>query len=317
MPKTMNWSVYAAAGVFAMAALTGCGDRSLFRPKQEQANAAVATTANNTGAVAESARPESKTNAKRKPDDFLDQFKPGFAEQLAKARTEESANRVEQARDIYEQLIREFPDRWEPYHRLGLVADRQRRHREAKALYEQALILKPLDGQILNDLGYCFYLQGQLDKAESALAKAVAIQPSESRFRNNYGLVLGHLGRIDEALESFRRAGSEADAQYNLAFVFATNDNVEAAKKCFRRALVADPNFTKAREALESFDRYDRLPEEMRDEIHLADDGREWVPYVEATANAGSPSQTASPAGAGFGAQYARQIDTATGAAVR
>jgi Flp pilus assembly protein TadD len=305
MSWTTNWSLYVVSAVFAMATLTGCGDRSWFRPKQEQANAAFARTA----------RPETKTKTKQKPDDFLDDLKPGFAEQMAKARTAESADRLEQAREIYQQLIREFPDRWEPFHRLGIVADRQRRHREARALYEQALILKPLDAQILNDLGYCFYLQGQLDKAESALAKAVAIQPSESRFRNNYGLVLGHQGRLEEALESFRRAGSEADAQYNLAFILATNDNIEAAKKCFRRALVADPNFTQAREALESFERYDRLPDDVRDEIRLADDGREWVPYLEGASHAGSQSQLGSSASGALSALYAAQAESVAGAA--
>lgn len=308
MSKTTNWSLCIVSSVLAMAAVTGCGDRSLLRPTQENANVAASRVAK----PAASARAaQAATKPKQTKDDLLDEFKPGYTDLLAKAHNAESADRLEQAREIYEQMIRDYPDRAEPYHRLGLVADRQRRHREARALYEQALILKPLDAEILNDLGYCFYLHGQLDKAESALAKAIAIQPSESRFRNNYGLVLGHQGRLEEALESFRRAGSEADAQYNLAFVLATNDKVEAAKECFRLALIADPNFTKAREALESFERFDRMPEEVREEIHLADDGREWVPYVEGASNAGGASPPSSPANAGLGALYASQTESA------
>ena len=203
-----------------------------------------------------------------------------YREQMAKAHGHGSSGRYKQARGIYQQLIAGFPAESEPYHRLGLVADKERRHSEAQALFAEALRRSPKNAEIFNDIGYNFYLQGQLAKAESALLKSVTLRPAEPRYRNNLGLVLGHQGRDKDALAHFRRAGSEADAQYNLAFVKASKDDVEGAKLCFRRALVADPSYDAAADALTAFNRSDIDQQFAVD--HYTDDGRPFVPFVEA-----------------------------------
>ncbi len=259
------------AAVLTSAIFCGCSGASFLRTDKMESPAA---------------KVSGKQNKKSEPEAFLDFGKATVSERLAKARHYEQAGRLERARSIYRELIADSPERWQSYHRLALVADRQRRHREAAMLYETALRLKPLDARILNDLGYCFFLQGKLDKAESALAKAVAITPTDSRFRNNLGLVYGHQERFEEALEAFRIAGSEADAQYNLAFIFSSKENIDAAKKCFSMALAADPMFDKARNALASFARYEQAPNEFVDDERLAD-GRRWVPYVESQTSGG------------------------------
>jgi Tfp pilus assembly protein PilF len=204
-----------------------------------------------------------------------------FNAALATGRNLERAGKYDQARPIYERLVAEYPKRYEPYHRLAVVADHQRRHREAEALYAQAIRLCGTDPELFNDLGYCLYLQGKLEKAEAALLKAVSLRPAGSRYRNNLGLVLGHLGRPDEALEEFRRAGSEADAYYNLAFVHASQEDVGKAKECFRLALSVDPAHEPARLALASFDRYDEDPHGLPDDVPVATAGVRWVPYTE------------------------------------
>jgi tetratricopeptide (TPR) repeat protein len=133
----------------------------------------------------------------------------------------------------------------------------------------------------LADLGYCYYLQGQLPKAESALAKATKIDPSNHRYWNNLGLVVGYQGRYEDALDCFRKSGSEADAHYNLAFIFAGQERVDDAKRRFQMALAHDPTHRRAREALASFDEYERQPKELRNLDAVADDGVRYIPYIE------------------------------------
>lgn len=212
----------------------------------------------------------------------------GFAQKMARARNMERSGKYEEARPIYERLIAEYPARYEPRHRLGVVADRQRRYREAQALYSEAIRLEPRDPDVFNDLGYCLFLQGKLEKAESALLKAVALSPANSRYRNNLGMVFGHQDRYEEALAEFRRAGSEADAYYNLAFVLATQEEVEDAKSCFRLALAADPTYSRARAALESFERYEEDPKGLADSGPVIENGIPWVPYVEGSESEGA-----------------------------
>ena len=173
----------------------------------------------------------------------------------------ERSGQLDQARKFYEELGQEYPNRYEVVHRLGVLADQQRRHREAEGFLSQAAQLAPGNAEILNDLGYCLYLQGKIDAAEGSLRQALSIDPAPARFHNNLGLVLGFQGRYQESLAEFRLAGSEADAQYNLAFVFAVQDRLDEAQDCFQRALTADPTHEKSRRALESF-RQSRRPDE-------------------------------------------------------
>ena len=193
-----------------------------------------------------------------------------------------------QAREVYEEVRKKQPDNVEAMHRLGIVADAQRRHAEAEQLFLAALEQQPRNAELLADLGFCYYLQGQLAKAESALGKATKLNPKESRYWNNLGLAIGHQGRYEEALDCFRKTGSEADAQYNLAFIFAGQDRVAEAKRSFHTALANDPTHRRAREALASFEEYERLPKDLRDVDDLAADGVRYVPFIENANNSGT-----------------------------
>jgi tetratricopeptide (TPR) repeat protein len=204
---------------------------------------------------------------------------------ILRGRNFERSGDYEKARQLYEELAKKHPDSPQLAHRLGVVADCQRRHAEAEHYFQAALSAEPRNAEVLADLGYCYFLQGQLSKAESALLKATLVEPANKRYRNNLGLVLGHLGRHDEALAHFKLANSEADACYNLAFIFAAQERVEEAKKCFQMALNADPTHDAAREALASFEEFDQLPDHMRNLDTLADGDVRWVPYVEGGSN--------------------------------
>ncbi len=225
----------------------------------------------------------------------------GFSQRLTKAEQNSEKGKLDEARAAFEKLIVDFPDRPEAYRGLGLVADRQRRHREAQSLFSEAIRLRPLDAELFNDLGYSFYLDGQLPKAESALLKAVSLAPSQARYRNNLGLVHGQQGHYEQALQQFRKSGSEADAQYNLAFVYASQEKIGEAKLCFERAVAADPAYDRARQALKSFEQYERDPESVEDPGEFFTNGKVWVPFVE-----GSSPAAAEPVLAASGAAASR-----------
>lgn len=200
---------------------------------------------------------------------------PSFNMRLADGRNLENANDLDKAREVYEELVREYPNRFEAYHRLGVVADRQRRHGEAQEWFAKALQLEPRNAELLNDLGYCFYLQGKLNKAESALLKAVTLEDRNPRYRNNLGMVYGHLDRHAEALDEFRKAGSEADALYNLAFIYASQGNDQKSQVCFQQALTVNPDHQLAREALDAIERHEYIADST------GTDGRRMVPFKE------------------------------------
>lgn len=196
----------------------------------------------------------SMTNAKT-PEQTT---QPSVEAELARGRSFEDVGEWDKAAKVYEELSERAPDHWQVAHRLGVVADNQKRFALAQERYSRAIQLNPRNGELFSDLGFCFYLQGKLKKAESSLAKAVHIDPDNQRFHNNLGMVFGQQGRMDEAFEQFATAGSEADAFYNVAFIYASNNNSEAAVECFQMALEVDPTHAKARNAIQSFARDER-----------------------------------------------------------
>jgi len=184
-----------------------------------------------------------------------------FALAMERGRKLERDGKAPEARELYRGLTARHPERYEPYHRLGILADREQRFDEAQQFYARAVRLRPDDPDLFNDLGYSLFLQGKLDEAERELLKAVALAPMHARSRNNLGLVYGHLGRCEEALEQFLQAGSEADAHYNLAYVLVSVEDFARAKKCLERALAVDPKHERSLKALEEFRQFERAQE--------------------------------------------------------
>ena len=221
---------------------------------------------------------------------------------LAKGLNLERAGQYDKAREVYEKLLMTQPEAPDVLHRLAVIADKQRRHVEAQTLYTRVIQQRPQSGELFNDLGYSFYLSGQLPKAEQALAKAVQLESENARYRNNLGMVMGQQGRMQEAFEQFSRAGSEADAHYNVAFIYASQNKAEEAKACFLRALSCDPTHSKASKALEAFKRFEQN-DGMALEEEFTADGRRLVPYMET--DDGTPDVTAM---ANFGIHH--QVDS-------
>lgn len=249
--------------------------------------------------------------------------KRGTIELLATGSDYEQRGEWDRAHRHYAMMTEKHPKDVRAYYRAAACCDQLRRHPEAQAWYAQAIELTPDDGQLHNDLGYSYYLSGDLDQAEASLREALQLDEQDARSRNNLGLVLGSQGRVEEALEQFRAAGSEADAQFNLAFVYSLQGRFPDARACFQKALSFDPNHAKSKQALASFDRADKNPQGWREDLYAAD-GVRWVPYVEgmeqkaadeAAAVADTMAAKMSSFGGGFGGRGAsRQVAEAGGA---
>jgi len=204
-----------------------------------------------------------------------------YTRKLAQGISHEQAGEWEKAHAIYLTMTAKHPRLPEAHHRLGVVADQRRRHREAEEHFGKALVIDSENADYHCALGYCLYLQGRLEESAAALRRAIHLDHSHARAWNNLGLVLGQQGDTDNALQAFRRAGSEADALYNLAFIYASQADFETAKRCFQQALTADPNHRKSQDALASFEMYEQNPESQMYFSERTADGRPWVPYLE------------------------------------
>ena len=204
-----------------------------------------------------------------------------YGRSLNTARNAEKENNLVQARSIYERLIGAQPERYEAYHRLAVVADRQRRYEEAQSLYTQAIHLSRRNPELFNDLGYCFYLQGNLGKAESALLKAVAMSPAQPALSKQPGIGVRPAAALRRGLGavSAGRWGGRRLLQPGLRQGIATR--FCRGEGLLPPALAADPTHERARRALASFETAESQPDGVAKMSELAEEETNWVPYVE------------------------------------
>jgi Tfp pilus assembly protein PilF len=175
--------------------------------------------------------------------------------QIALGRSQEEGGVVEQAKAVYQQAVKQDPNRADAWSRLAVLDDKQGKFDESLEAYQKALAAKPGCAGIYCNMGYSLYLQHRWAEAEMNLRQAIALQPDNDKAHNNLGLVLGHLGRDADALAEFRKGGcNEAEAHNNLAFVLTLEDRLPEAKEHYERTLALNPSCASARKALREID---------------------------------------------------------------
>lgn len=159
---------------------------------------------------------------------------------IALARLSERREQYDQAEKIFRQIIARVPNHPLPYHRMGIVRAKQSRFDEAEQYLSKAYELDPSNPTLLSDIGYFYYLTSDSARAEQFLRYALQFDPQHEAAHNNLAIVVGESGNLDEARQHFRRVGSEAEAEANMAFVHAQRGELSAAVDSYSRALTLD-----------------------------------------------------------------------------
>lgn len=179
-----------------------------------------------------------------------------FEAQLSLARLTERNGDKQAAEQIYRLLSKSAPDNQLVRHRLGVLAAEKSRFEEAAEHFDSAARLGPPSSELLNDIGYNLYLMDRRAEAEAAFRQALELAPQNKSARINLGMLLGEAGRFDESLAEFRQAGTEAEAQANLAYVKAQAGDLDGAVACYHRALSLDSSLKPVAEALIQLTQY-------------------------------------------------------------
>lgn len=166
------------------------------------------------------------------------------------ARLHERHDQMDEATQIYQQVLLADAKNVMARHRLGVIAVRDGRLADAQEHMQQAIALGQPSAELLGDMGYLYYLRHDLPAAEAQIRAALQLDPRDRRARNNLGLVLGEQGHFDEALAEFRQGGSEAEALANLAYVQSQMGALGEAEKNYHQALDRDKTLRSAAEAL-------------------------------------------------------------------
>jgi tetratricopeptide (TPR) repeat protein len=210
----------------------------------------------------------------------LGRLQPTFSQAVA----HHQAGRLQQAAELYQQILAEHPNHADSLHLLGLVAyktghmdeaagliadaiqqnptrapyrfnlgvvlQKQGKLDEAAEAYGRAVKLNPSYVEALSNLGNVLLEQGKLDQAAAAYRQALQLNPSSAEAHNNLGVALKELGRFEEAVAAYRQAlklnPQHVEAQNNLGVALRDQDRLEEAVAAFTQTLALRPGYVKA-----------------------------------------------------------------------
>ena len=169
-----------------------------------------------------------------------------ISEALTIAIQHHQAGRLQEAEQIYRQVLQVDPANADALHLLGLVAHQSGQHVTAVELMQKAIVRQPNAAVCHNNLGEAYRALQRWSEAEASCRRAIELQPDFAAAHVNLGGVLKCQGQLAEAIACYRRAlqlePDYADAHLNLGNVLADQGQRAEAVACYRRAIALDPH---------------------------------------------------------------------------
>lgn len=169
---------------------------------------------------------------------------------VANGQLSETQGNYTKALDNYTKALEIEPTNLSALLSTARLYDRQGQAPQAAEFFQKAIKAKPEDAALYNELGLVHAKCGSAAEAESSIQKAIALDPTNSRYRNNLAGILVDSGRSDEAVKQLEQVFAPAVANYNVAYLHASKQNLAAAQQHLQLALQIDPNLKEARDLM-------------------------------------------------------------------
>lgn len=177
------------------------------------------------------------------------------------------ANRLEEARAAYTEIVKLRPKDAEAWQMLSNINGRLGRTEDVAECCRRTIAIRPDSGEAHVNLGHVYLMQGKQAQALEQYRTAVAINPASPMVYFNMGNILKELDKPQEAAAAYRRAlhyePSLIAAHNNLGTLLYEQGAYEEAAVEFRAAWEWEPsnalflnNFGKACRTPAQFDQY-------------------------------------------------------------
>src|SRR5579859_6268308 len=131
---------------------------------------------------------------------------PPVIEKIKQAAQLHQAGRLQEAVDLYQEILRAEPRDWEVQYNMGNALRMLGKFGEAMQAYILAIRHRPDFAQAHNDLGVALAEIGRWQDATAALRRAVVLLPELTGAYNALGIAHKEQGRAAEAIPCFDRA---------------------------------------------------------------------------------------------------------------
>jgi predicted O-linked N-acetylglucosamine transferase (SPINDLY family) len=161
-----------------------------------------------------------------------------------------AAGRLQEAEQLYRQILAQQPAHVDAKHLLGVIAHQAGRNDIAIDLIRQAITLNPDYAEAHSNLGQALKDQGQLDEAIAAFRRAIALKPELPEAHSNLGNALREKGQLDEAIaaceQAIRLRPGYADAYNNLGNALKDKGQLDDAIAAYRHAITLKSDYPEA-----------------------------------------------------------------------
>ena len=158
--------------------------------------------------------------------------------------------RLQEAEEIYRELIRQETSNHIVYGNLAAICGMQGRHQDMIKLLHKTLEIHPNYPDAHFNLGNALHGQGELAAAITCYTKAIALKPNDPEAHNNLGNANREQGNLTAAIASYNKAlelnPNHPGSHYNLGIAHKEQAELSSAITFFKKALLINPNYVEA-----------------------------------------------------------------------
>jgi protein O-GlcNAc transferase len=158
--------------------------------------------------------------------------------------------RLDEAAQIYNQVLADHPEDFDATHLLGVIALQQQRYDVAQRLIGAAVALNPHDASAIGNLGTSYLGAAMPEQAFQWFEVALRLQPESSKALTDAATALHNLGRYPEAISLLRKAHSHDPNSYAVCNLLGAclikNGEAREAAELFETATGLQPDSAEA-----------------------------------------------------------------------
>jgi predicted O-linked N-acetylglucosamine transferase (SPINDLY family) len=167
---------------------------------------------------------------------------------LTEAVTLHKQGRLEQAKQIYKEILKSNPSHFDALHFLGLIALQEKDYREAADLLTKAIEINPKSAAACYNQGIILFELKQFEAALQSYDKAISLKPDYAEAYSNRGNAFKELLQFEAALCSYDKAISlkpdYAQAYSNRGVVLMKLKRYEAEVESYDKAIALKPDYS-------------------------------------------------------------------------
>jgi len=175
---------------------------------------------------------------------------PTVAEAFALALQYHQAGKLNQAEQLYQQILRVDPRHADSHHLLGVLAYQRGQYPPAITSIRQALTLNPWAAVYHANLGVAQEASGQMEAALASFQQALRLDSNSAPAHNAVGNALRAMGRLEEAVhhctQALRLQADFPEAHNNLGNALYLQGKLGEAAAHYEEALRQRPGYPEA-----------------------------------------------------------------------